>query len=133
MRTWITRLALSWFVVVGGLLAATAPYSTPTAHSAMPSHDARDEDQETPTPTSPAPPSASISHRTEAEAMTLVGSAANVISDPAASGGFAVKTWTDSSGVGGSATFSTSGTYAFTFGGREDYYAGTDGVHAHIS
>ncbi|HKC73740.1 MAG TPA: hypothetical protein VKF37_06005, partial [Chloroflexota bacterium] len=121
MRTWITRLALSLFVVVGGLLAATAPHSTSTAHSAMPSNDARDRDQETPTPTSPAPPSASISYRMEAEAMTLVGSAANPIRDPEASGGVAVKAWRNSSGVGGSATFSTSGTYAFTFGGREDY------------
>src|SRR5207244_1969134 len=51
----------------------------------------------------------------------------------AASGGSAVKAWMNASGVGGSATFSTTGTYAFTFGGREDYYGGTDGAHAHVS
>jgi hypothetical protein len=74
-------------------------------------------------------------YRIEAEAMTVVGRAAavNVTYDPAASGGHAVKAWMNSSGVGGSGAFSASSTYAFIFGGREDYYGGTGGAHAHVS
>lgn len=68
----------------------------------------------------------------EAEAMTLVGYAEK-ISDPAASGGAAIKTWKNGDGVEGSATFGTAGAYTFTIGSREDYYAGTDGAHAQLS
>jgi hypothetical protein len=64
----------------------------------------------------------------DAESMTVLGRA-YLVSDSSASGGQAVEAWTSGDGVGGSASFATSGTYTFTFGDREDYYNGD----AHLS
>src|SRR2546423_10722744 len=119
MRSWNIRLALGLFVVACSVLAATGAHSTRTVHGVpMQSAYAEDSDDAA-TPTSTATPSSSTFYRMEAEAMTPVGEP-GMISDPAASGGHAVKAWTNVSGVGGSATFSTSRTYAFTIGGPED-------------
>ena len=60
--------------------------------------------------------------------MSVVPGAA-VISDPSASGGQAVLAYSPGGGVSGRATFPTSGTYTFTFAGREDAYNGD----AHVS
>jgi hypothetical protein len=82
-----------------------------------------------PTATRTAIPTATLR---EAEAMPPVGNV-TWYSDAPASGGAALKAWTNGSGVSDTISVASAGLYTFTFGGREDYYGGTTNGHAQVA